>query len=186
MSKYRLVALIGKSGSGKDTIKNKLLSQCKGLSRVVTSTTRPAREGEVDGVDYNFLTDQEFTDKILNGDLIEATQHREWFYGTDSVSLKEETINLIVLTPDGIRAIQEAEDIDLLVIYIMCPNKERLIRTLNRETAPDIDEIFRRYKQDREDFSDLEFNFTVMDNSGKYSMEQIVDSCRDTIVDYFG
>ena len=57
-TKHKIIILCGQSGSGKDTIATKLINNH--FYRVITNTTRPPRNGEVDGVDYNFITDLDF------------------------------------------------------------------------------------------------------------------------------
>ena len=57
MKKFKVLAIMGKAGSGKDTIAKELLNlRPEKFNRVVSATTRPPREGEVNGVDYHFLT----------------------------------------------------------------------------------------------------------------------------------
>ena len=62
--KIKVVALFGKAGSGKDTILREVVSKGD-FHEIVSCTTRPRREGEQDGVNYHFLTNEEFTDLVL-------------------------------------------------------------------------------------------------------------------------
>ena len=61
-----LVAIIGKAGSGKDTIQNLLCERNKDFSKIVSYTTRAKRENEREGIDYHYITNDEFSEKILN------------------------------------------------------------------------------------------------------------------------
>lgn len=148
-----IVALMGKAGSGKDTLLHKIMETYPGrYHSIVSCTTRPPREGEVDGVDYHFLTVEEFTEKLLNGDLLEATEFNGWHYGTLSSTLSKDKINIGVFNPDGVISLFDYPGIDLIVWWIQAEDKTRLIRQLNREEKPDVEEIIRRFKTDKEDF----------------------------------
>lgn len=159
MKKIKIVALIGKAGSGKDTLLQNLVDDNKEWNEIISCTTRPPREGEKDGVNYHFLEPVDFAAKVLQGEMVEAAVFNDWVYGTAYDSLDIDKINIGVFNPAGIESMLHLPDIDLQVFYIQCSDKERLIRQLQREKNPDIDEIFRRYKADREDFAELEFNY---------------------------
>ena len=62
---------MGKAGSGKDTILREVVKQNPDIHEVVSCTTRPPREGEVDGVNYHFLTGEEFGAKVLKNEMLE-------------------------------------------------------------------------------------------------------------------
>ena len=162
---YKLVAVIGKSASGKDTIVDILSKKNKNLHKKVSTSTRPARQGEVDGVDYHFVSVEDFTHKLLNYELIEANEFNDWFYGTDIKDLSKEKVNIGVFNPEGVRQLSESKEIDLLTIFVTSRDKDRIIRSLNREDNPDIDEIMRRYKTDRYDFYDLDFDYEIVPNT---------------------
>ena len=69
---------MGKAGAGKDTLLRECLALYPGqYHEIVSCTTRPPREGEVDGVNYHFLTSEEFAERLEDGRMIEATIFRD-------------------------------------------------------------------------------------------------------------
>ena len=120
MSKCTIIAIMGKAGSGKDTLLNALMEEetFKDAFRIVSCTTRPIREYEIDGVDYHFITTKEFTNQILSGEMIEATVFNTWCYGTSLKNLDLNKINIGVFNPEGIELLKERNDVDLTVIYV--------------------------------------------------------------------
>ena len=163
---FKIIALIGEAGTGKDTLMQRILAKYPlAFNEIISCTTRPMREGEAEGVNYFYLTPEEFAGKVLNGEMLEATSFNDWFYGTSYDSLRSDCTNIGVFNPDGIRAMSGMPDIDVTVFKITCTDKIRLLRQLNREENPDVDEIVRRYKTDKEDFFDLEFRYTEVENN---------------------
>lgn len=164
-NKYQVIALIGKAGAGKDSIQK---ATCEFhplmFHSIVSCTTRPAREHEVDGIDYNFISLNEFTRKVLNGDMLEATEFRDWFYGTAIESLAIDKINIGVFNPAGVEALLEDPRLNVIVFEVNAPDKQRLMRYLNREEMPDCAEMCRRYFTDEKDFADLDFDRYQIDN----------------------
>lgn len=78
-----LLVLAGPAGSGKSTLCDRLVAEVPGFSRVVTTTTRPPRPSEVDGVHYHFLAPAQFDEKVAAGAFLEwAWVHRTNRYGT--------------------------------------------------------------------------------------------------------
>ena len=168
MNKLKVLALCGKSASGKDTYLKEImkLSQYP-LHEIVSCTTRPPRDYEVDGVNYYFLTNEEFAKQIENGDMLEATVFRDWCYGTSKHSLKTDKINVGVFNVDGIDILYDNPQIDLFVVYVYASDKTRLIRSLNREENPDIKEIIRRYNADEIDFEHFYGDHLWIDNDSE-------------------
>lgn len=172
---YKIIALIGEAGCGKDTILKEVLAAAPTtFNEIISCTTRPPREGEVDGVNYFFIDAEEFAYKVLNYEMIEATSFNDWFYGTSYDALRSDVPNIGVFNPDGIRALQGRPDIDLTVYKVVCKDKTRLLRQLNRENDPNVDEIVRRYKTDKDDFFDLEFEYTELPNEAFVNLEDAV------------
>ena len=183
-TKYQIVALIGKAGAGKDSIQ-KATCELHPLMfhPIVSCTTRPAREGEVEGVDYHFISLNEFTRKVLNGDMLEATEFRDWFYGTTLDSLSKDKINIGVFNPAGVEALLEDSRLNVTVFEVTAPDKQRLMRYLNREEVPDCAEMCRRYFTDEKDFSDLDFDRYQIDNWDGANLDLVdaYNSCFDTL-----
>lgn len=184
MMKIKLVAFMGESGTGKDTIATLLYHSNPGLfSTIVSCTTRPIREGEIDGVNYYYLTKEQFLDKVNHGDMLEYNEFNGWYYGADKDTLNKDKINLGVFNPQGVRDLAKYEDIDLLTIYIVADDKIRLIRQLNREPNPDIDEIIRRYGTDKRDFENLkDIDYAIVPNT---LLSEALDKTIEIIEDKF-
>lgn len=151
---YKIVALVGMSGSGKDYILRELC-QSNDYHEIISNTTRPIRENEQDGVNYHFLSEKEFMQKKHNGEMLETADFREWHYGTSYDNLDETKINIGVYNPTGFISLLNNTNVDVLSIMVSCSDKERVIRQLNREEHPDVDEIIRRYSTDKDDFDDM-------------------------------
>ena len=172
---YKMIGICGKAGSGKDTIMRKVVDKNPFLHEMVSCTTRPKREGEVDGVNYHFLTGEQFGNKVVNGEMLEATCFNDWFYGTSYDSLRSDCVNIGVFNPEGIDSISAHKDIDLFVFLIEANDKNRLLRQLNREENPDVHEIIRRFKTDEEDFADLDFHHNYLVNNTAEDLENCVN-----------
>lgn len=178
MKKYKIIALIGESGAGKDSIMREVMKVEPGLHEIVSCTTRPKREGEKHGVNYFFLSNGDFAKKVVSMEMLEATCFNNWFYGTSIDSLDETKVNIGVFNPDGIDALLESPMVDVKVYYIQVTEKNRLLRQLNREENPNVSEIIRRFKTDQEDFFDLGFEYIPLLNNTredfKLAVEKIV------------
>lgn len=164
----KLLCIMGKAGAGKDTIARNLIDSRPLLfSSVVSFTSRPMREKEIEGKDYYFISKEEFEDKIHNNEILEWTHFNNWYYGTTLESFDNNKINVCVCNPEGVKSFKEMSDIfEVIVVYIDVPAKTRLLRQLNREENPDVKEIVRRYSADEENFQNLEFDFQV-NNEGR-------------------
>jgi guanylate kinase len=153
---HKIVILCGKSSSGKDLIKKKLVKN--GFKGVVTNTTRPPREGEKEGVNYYYLSDMEFKNRIANGEMIEYhkynTEFGVWYYGSsaNNIDLNKHDY-VIVLTLEGAEAYVNyfgAEN--CIVFYIDAPKSIREQRAKERGSFNQ-EEWDRRIKTDNADFS---------------------------------
>lgn len=127
-SNSKIIALVGESGSGKSSIQDELTKI--GYEKIITYTTRPMREEDVDGKTYHFVADDEFEDFKSNGLFAETAEYNGWKYGSD-VSDYQSGKKVIILTPKGLRSIKN-KGIDVTSIYIDVPRRDRLIKILQR------------------------------------------------------
>ena len=164
MQMGRLFCLIGKSGSGKDTVFKQLLNDSElSLSPVVTYTTRPRRDNENDGVEYNFITNDELMNFKCAGKIIELRKYDTvkgvWYYCTiddGKIDLAHGDY-LTIATLEGFAGLKKRFDAAAVSLYITVEEGERLSRALTREKAqhsPDYYELCRRFLADHEDFCD--------------------------------
>ena len=168
--KYKIIALMGEAGSGKDFLLRAAMTRYPEYHPIVSCTTRPPREGEVNGVAYHFLTEGEFAEKIHNKEMFEYVEFRGWYYGTSSDSLSATGINIGVFNAEGIRQLMENPRVELKVFWVAAAPKTRLLRQLNREENPDVEEIIRRFGTDEEDFSTIDFPYeTICNDSTAFS-----------------
>ena len=162
MNKYKIIALIGESGSGKDAMLKEFMSQYPECHKIVTSTSRPPRENEIDGIHYHFHDTYGLYTKIIEGLTIENTSFNDWFYATCFSDLDEDKINIGVFNPAAVQQLKKRNDCETLIVYVRVPDKERLLRQLNREVDPNVEEIVRRATADFNDFKGIELKVDLL------------------------
>ena len=128
MRKGKFIVISGPSGVGKGTICNKLMNEVNAWYSVST-TTREAREGEVDGVNYYFVSKEEFEEKIKNNEFLEYNIYNGNYYGTSKEKVLEKLndgINVFSeIDVNGGKNIKEIFS-DAVLIYIAPPSMEEL------------------------------------------------------------
>lgn len=169
--KIKILALFGESGAGKDTVLNGLLEENPSFHRIVSCTTRPKRENEVDGKDYNFISCDEMKQNIENNEMLEYTNFNGWYYGTMLSTLHPNKINVGVFDPRGVSNILQDERLEVVPIYIYCDPKRRLQRSLDRESNPDCFEICRRFLTDNQDFKHYKNKFFYEEFDNRFATD---------------
>ena len=173
--------LVGKSASGKDTIRTELVKL--GMQRVVSYTTRPKRPNEVDGVDYHFVSLDEFNKQNLFGVRKYTVAGGDtWYYGFQLGELSANSV--LILDPIGLRDLKDVKDVSIVSFYIKVATDIRKQRALNR--GDKINEVERRMKADEHDFFFIEprVDFSINYSQGK---DKIVAQCiYDLYQNYIG
>lgn len=158
----KIFYLMGKSASGKDTIYKQIKEKMPELKTIVIYTTRPIREGEMDGVEYYFVDDNKLQEFQRAGKVIELreynTVHGVWKYFTvDDGQFDAEDNYIAIGTLESYKGMREHLGEDKLVpIYIEVDDGVRLERALSRERKqkePKYEELCRRFLADAVDFS---------------------------------
>lgn len=160
----KIFYIMGKSSSGKDTIYKKLL-ECRefAFQTIIMYTTRPIREGEQDGVEYCFVTEERQKELEREGRIIELrsydTVHGIWNYFTvkdDRIDLEKHDYLVIGTLESYAKTRQYFGKEKLVPIMIELDDGVRLQRALDREKMqkyPRYQELCRRYLADENDFS---------------------------------
>lgn len=148
-----MLVLIGESASGKSTIE-KILVEQYGFEKVISYTTRQPRDGEVNGVDYHFVSDAEFNKMNEFNSFVETAVYNGWQYGTTKKDVTENTAyKIAILTPHGLRQYKK-QNVNLESFYINVPRRDRLIKILQRGDS--IEEAMRRNISDVGQFDGIE------------------------------
>ncbi len=182
-----IIVLAGKSASGKDTVKAELLRLHPHLHNIITSTTRPKRDYEIHGKDYFFYSDAEMAQKIVDYDMAEAVNFNGWVYGTEYEQIHDTKLNIGIYNLEGAEILNDDPQINIFLVYLDCNDKTRLIRSLNRESNPDVNEIIRRYKTDERDFEGaIDMADLIVDTHYSDSVIVIAEKIYKHAIEYFG
>ena len=189
---YNMVCICGKAASGKDTILKTILEEYPDIfCRNLSTTTRPPREGEVQGIDYDFITEEQMMNKLLNGEMLEVVEFNGKFYGTALTTLSTEKINISIYNPGGVELLLDNTQIKLLIFYIDCDDVIRIFRYINREPNFDLISFCNRMLLDEKEFNplineikDYEI-FTSFKNETAADMQNIIENIAKISIDFF-
>ena len=164
-----LIVVSGPSGCGKSTLNQLLLQKRDNIVMSISDTTRALRGKEINGVDYNFISREEFEENIKNNKYLEyAKVHSDKYYGTpvDWVEKMLDDGNDVILEIDieGARQINEKRS-DAIFIFIMPPSmailKQRLI-SRNTETK---EQVVERFKTAYKEINEVaKYNYVIVNN----------------------
>lgn len=156
--KQLIFCIIGKSGTGKNTLLKIILENNNLLKYMVPFTTRPMRENEINGKDYIFLSNSDIFkfNNVLEHRIYNVSDdcNNKWIYGNYKPT---EKYNIMIGTIESCKKINATHDYILYPIYIKLPDDERLYRIINRsynDTYKNAKELVRRFYQDNVDFND--------------------------------
>lgn len=176
-----LLVLTGKTAAGKDTVMAKLLARSSCFKRIITTTSREKRPSEQNGVDYNFISEPEFREKIDKEDFIEYVEYGGNLYGTEKSQITNNLHKNLIWRIDPSRAGQIRKFIkdsfepelaeDLLqkvkVIYLTVSDDVVLARLKKRGLGEE--EIAKRMQEDAKFWQEFEnsYDFVVENIPGK-------------------
>lgn len=160
--KNERVILVGASGSGKDYLLRKLIE--KNLKYSPKLTTRPKRTLEIDGVDYNFITNDTFI-SLLESNQIKAYQHFiiegvDWYYSISKENFDNNQV--FIMTPHEIKSLSKEDRKECFIVYLDIKEDIRRSRILKRDDNND--SVERRINSDKIDFKDFdEYDLRITD-----------------------
>ncbi|MCD6217082.1 guanylate kinase [bacterium] len=146
-----LLVISGPSGAGKGSVIIGLLKRFEDMSVVTSWTTRSPRTGEEDGVEYHFVTKEEFQQKVQEKGFLEWAIVYDQFYGTPVENVKDliEQGKIAVLEIDvqGSRSVRTHPMVDEVSLFIVPPDKKTLEQRLKDRNTENVDQLERRLKE---------------------------------------
>lgn len=171
-----LLVLTGKTASGKDTVMGKILARFPDFKKVTTTTSRTPRDEEINGIDYNFISKEEFEQKIKNGDFIEYVNYGGNLYGTEKTQILDNLNSNLIwrIDPSMAGKIREfTKDFKTLVIYLTVDDEVVLQRLKQRNLSPQ--EIERRMQEDKTFWQQYKDNYDFVVENIPGQLDQTVD-----------
>ncbi len=175
-----LVILSGVAGAGKDTIKKELIKRFDNVESLPSYTSRPKREGDVEGQTYNFVSRKEFEEKIENGEFYEYDIHHNHYYGTSKklLNAKIESGKIIVKDIDvnGTEHLKDLlkADTKVVTIFLRVPKEDLEARLQERIDKPSPAEIRLRLSRFEYEESKINLYDYVLKNDNLEKTVQIV------------
>lgn len=175
--KAKLIIFAAPSGSGKSTIARRILSERNDIIFSISATTRPPREGEVNGKDYFFLTEEVFKKKIENNEFIEWEKFYDYYYGTLKSFVEEKLSEgiSILLDVDVKGAVNlKIKYPEAVSIFIMPPGVEELKnRLLARKTESEEDLKKRLERAEMELSYSSKFDYIVVNDDLEVAINEV-------------
>ena len=175
-----LVILSGVAGAGKDTIKKELIKRMENVESLPSYTSRPVREGDVEGGTYHFVSREEFEKMIENEEFYEYDIHHNQYYGTSRKLLNDKIKSGKIIVKDidvnGTEHLKEllGNDTKVVTIFLRVPKEELKHRLENRIDKPSPQEIILRLN--RFDYEESRINLYdyVLKNNDLEKTVQII------------
>jgi guanylate kinase len=174
--------ITGPSGVGKGTLIRGLLERVPGLELSVSATTRPPRPGEHDGVDYHFLSDEEFDRRVANGEFVEHARYSGHQYGTLRSELERRMAEaaevVLEIEVQGARQIRAAMP-EAVQVFVAPPSVEALrARLVGRGTDAPADVEARLATALEELEAEKEFEYVVVNDRLEQATEELAEIVR--------
>lgn len=185
-----LIVVSGPSGCGKSTLNQLLLEKRKNIVMSISDTTRNIRGSEVDGVDYNFISVEEFEDNINNDKYLEyAKVHSSKYYGTPEAFVNknlDKGIDVILeIDIEGARKVNEKRS-DAVFIFIMPPSMKILKQRLVARKTENKEQVVERFKTAYKEINEVsKYNYVIVNDNIDEALEKMnaIITCEKCRVD---
>jgi len=166
-----MIVLAGASASGK-TEAAKMLASKYGITKVITTTTRPMRVGEVHARDYFFVSEEEFKKMIEDDRFVEYTSYNGYYYGSTKDQIAPD--KCVVIDPAGLKAYIELNDDSIITFFLDSSEETRHKRMMER--GDKLENVISRLEHDKKAFRPE--SLPVVDyhiNTEVFNVEEVAD-----------
>ena len=178
MNKGTLLVLSGSSGVGKSTIIAQVLEQRPELYFSVSCTTRAPRPGEVDGVNYTFISREEFQARIERGEFLEYAEYVGNYYGTSMTVIREKLEQgvdvLLDIEVQGAAKVRERLP-DAASVFIVPPSFEELAQRLRGRGTDSEEKIQKRLETARREAKEIKnYDYIVVNDTVDHAAQEVL------------
>lgn len=172
----KLLAITAPSGAGKTTIVREILKLYPEIIFSVSATTRARRETETDGIEYFFITEEEFQQKIENNEFVEWEKFYDYYYGTLKSFVDDNLLSgknvLLEIEVKGALSIKRIYP-DSHIIYILPPSYEELINRLKERKTETETDLAKRIERAKMELSlKDEFDYIVVNENLEFAIKE--------------
>ena len=163
-----LIVVSGPSGAGKDSVCNLVASYNPNLWISVSCTSRDIRKGEVEGVNYFYLTKDEFEEKSKNNDFLEYATYNNSYYGTPLYKIKEKLNEgkdvVLVIEVQGALKVKKLYP-NAIFIFILPPSMEELRNRLIKRGTENYEKIIDRFRMAYKEINEIsKYNYVIVND----------------------
>lgn len=173
-----LIVLSGPSGAGKNTLMNRVIPRIPNLQYSVSATTRQPRPGEVDGVDYFFVTEEEFDQMVANEEFLEWAEFVDNRYGTPKsfVQKQMEEGKTVIMDVDIQGALQIRGKLDdAVLVFLLPPTWEELENRLNKRGKDPVEAIVKRLERSYEELKYIvDYDYFIVNDQLEKAAERLL------------
>ena len=192
-----LIVISGPSGAGKGTICKSFMDRNKNVALSVSATTRDPRNGEVEGINYHFMSKDQFKEKIKANDFLEYAEVYDNYYGTPKSNIEEilESGKDVILEIDIQGALKVKENTEEGVfIFILPPSMEELKQRIIKRGSETPESLMKRFKSAYKEINYIsKYNYAVVNDTVEIAVEKLeaiiaaekcrVDRIKESILD---
>ena len=180
----KLIVISGPSGAGKSTILKRVMQEIPELQFSVSATSRPPREGEQDGVQYFFVTEEAFREMIEQGAFVEYDYHMSNYYGTLKSQIRDKIVHghmILDVEPNGARTVKEIYP-EAVLLYIGAPSIEELQNRLRARKDTSEEQIAIRSERARwEDSQKDKYDYVVINDVLDTAVQEVLQIIRNCL-----
>lgn len=164
-----LIIISGTTCAGKGTVINELVKRNSNLYLSISYTSRPIRTGETEGINYYYVTKEEFEEKINNNEFLEyAKVQYGCYYGTPKKEIKEKLDAgydvILEIDVEGAKQIKELFP-ETILIFIMAPSMEVIKERIKKRNGENAEQIISRFKKAYQEINEVnKYNYVVIND----------------------